>query len=272
MKKFQKFLICAFVFLMASFAFADDWYVCVGSYSSVDNASELVYSLQKKGIDTFVYEFTKDNGSKLYRVLVDEAFTSRDKARIRRDALENDKVIKSLRISGLWICQAAAPIVEAEPVVEDVPEVQTVQPAEAPVVEEEQPAVRFVLEWEDKSLDLDTAFTTSKYFVDYDNPVVAGIRLYYDSELDYAPETLTVQAIDPMEEYNYYVVDYENYEDSNSSALSISGARVLIYVNGELQATLNVTPGSKGSVWHVFDIINSEIIPVDNVGFEDLYE
>lgn len=287
MKKFQKLFIGALIFMMASFAFADDWFVCVGSYSSVDNASELVYSLQKKGINTFVYEFAKDNGSKLYRVLIDEPFDSRDKARIRRDNLENNEVIKSLRISGLWICQAAEPDVSTS--AELVParqsqaqapeqettlfgEQETTQAFETNEVSEDVPAVKFVLEWNDETLDLDTVLLTSKYFIDYDEPIVAGIRLTYDANLDYAPETLTIQAIDPVENYNYYVVDCANYDFDDSGALSASGANVKIYINGEYQAKIDITPGQKGPVWHVFDIINSEIVPVDTVGAEDLYE
>lgn len=264
MKRIQKFFIGAVVFLMASFAFADDWYVCVGSYSSIDNASELVYSLQKKGINTFVYEFTKDNGTKLYRVLVDEPFDSRDKSRIRRDQLENDDAIKSLRISGLWICQAS--VVAAEPELESLP------PEPESEVVEDVPAVKLILEWNDETLDLDTALLTSKYFVDYDDPVVAGIRLSYDASADYAPETLTIQSIDPEEEYNYYIVDSGNYEFDDSGALSGSGAKVKVYINGEYQITFKITPGQKGPVWHVFDIINSEIVPVDTVSAEALYE
>lgn len=270
MKSMKKFFVMIGLLLIGTFAFADDWFVCVGSYSSTANATELVQSLQNKGVTAFIYEITKDNGSKLYRVLVNEAFASRDDARDKRDALESSAAIKSLRLSGLWICQAQAPapIVVAEP--EPEPEVTTPAPVEA--AESSDEYIKIVLEWKDKKIDLDSVIMNTTTFIDYDNPEEDGMKLSFDEDADYAPETISINYLKPEETYSYYVILYYDYITPTGSELSNSGANVKIYANGNCIATFDVEPGYNGTTWHVFDITpDGSITAIDEINNEELY-
>lgn len=274
MKSIKKFFVIVGLLMIGTFAFADDWFVCVGSYSSTDNAAELVQSLQNKGVSTFIYEITKDNGSKLYRVLVNEPFKSRDAARDSRDALETSTAIKALRLSGLWICQAQAPVAD---VIESVKTPEPVAPAPAPVEAEEPAAasdeyIKVVLEWKDQSIDLDSVMTTSEVFIDYDNPEEYGMTLSFDEDADYAPETISIKFLNLEETYSYYVILYSDYATPTGSEISNSGANVKIYANGSCIATFDVEPGCIGTTWHVFDIIpGGSISAIDEINNEELY-
>lgn len=272
MNKLKKLFLGIAIFLIGTFAFADSWYVCAGSYGSEANANELVTSLQKKGIPAFVYEFTKDNGVKLYRVLIDEAFASRDEARDSRDFLENDAAIKSLRITGLWICQAETSVPAPTPVqspakksvIEDVSAVEFVEPVTSEYI-------KVVLTWKDEGMDLDSVITNSYVFIDYDNTEEGGMKLV--AKEDSVVETIYVDYLEGGETYSYYVLDadYADYEDS--TMLSESGANVTIYANGECIATFDVTPDTVGTTWHVFDITPAgSIKAIDDLSNESLYE
>lgn len=291
MKSLKKILLVTFFLLSASFVFADDWFVCAGSYSTTVNASEAVQNLQRKGISSFIYEFTKDNGTKLYRVLIDEAFTSRDACRNYRDSLEKSAEIKALRLSGLWICQAKAPeavvalpdapvISEPEPVVVDElpsaieePEVTT-EISKEPVKEaapDEDPAyaLKIKLEWNDQSVDLDAHMVNLFSHVYWDEPKADGLLLKFDEEADYAPESIyLLDGVRAGEKYSYYVEDYDNCLEAESSVLSNSGATVKLFIDGECVSTYSITPNLVGTTWHVFDIIDGNIITINEVNNE----
>lgn len=269
MSSIKKFFLGITIFLLGTFVFADSWYVCAGSYGSKANAEELITALQNKGIPAFAYEFTKDSGVKLYRVLIDEEFSSRDDARDSRDFLENDAAIKSLRISGLWICQAEkteekAPVKES--VIEEVTEVY-----DAPVENPPAEYIKVVLKWEAEGMDLDAVISNSYVFIDYDNPEEGGMKLVEDENA--ALETVYVDYLEGGETYSFYVLDadYADYEES--TMLSESGANVTIYANGECIATFDVTPETVGTTWHVFDITPAgSIKAIDDISNESLYE
>ena len=53
--------------------------------------------------------------------------------------------------------------------------------------------------------------------------------------------------------YSYYVHDYSNRYDSDSTELSNSGAIARVYSGNTLLATFNVPTNKVGTVWHVFD-------------------
>lgn len=273
MSSIKKLFLGIVILLFSTFAFADNWYVCAGSYGSKANADELITSLQNKGIPAFAYEFTKDNGVKLYRVLIDEAFSSADDARDSRDFLENDAAIKALRISGLWICQAEKPgsvtpvkEVPTESVIEEVTEVY-----DAPVETPSSEYIKIVLKWEADGMDLDAVISNSYVFIDYDNTQEGGMKLVQDENA--AIETVYVDYLEGGETYSFYVLDadYADYEDS--TMLSESGANVSIYANGECIATFDVTPDTVGTTWHVFDITPAgSIKSIDDISNESLYE
>lgn len=95
---------CPFRLAIASTP-ADGWYVCLGSFTSADNARQFSAVLTKRGLPNAVSVHTAA-GKTLYRVLYDKPLERRDEARIFRGGLLDDPRVRLLRLSGLWICEA----------------------------------------------------------------------------------------------------------------------------------------------------------------------
>ncbi len=133
MISFSKKAILGFsLFFIFSFCsiFAENWFVCLGSFRVKQNADNRVAELNKHDIPAFVYE-TESEGQILYRVLLNEKHTDRKEARSVRDKYSNNTTIKQLGITGLWICA----------VEEELPELQEPVLLEEPVEFEEPPVV-----------------------------------------------------------------------------------------------------------------------------------
>ena len=105
MKSLKSILCAAFFCLATAAAPADDWYVCLGSFTSADNARQFSAVLTKRGLPNAV-SVHHAAGKTLYRVLYDKPFERRDEARIFRGGLLDDPRVRLLRLSGLWICEA----------------------------------------------------------------------------------------------------------------------------------------------------------------------
>ena len=104
--KSLKSILCAALFcLIIAAAPADGWYVCLGSFTSADNARQFSAVLTKRGLPNAVSVHTVA-GKTLYRVLYDKPFERRDEARIFRGGLLDDPRVRLLRLSDLWICEA----------------------------------------------------------------------------------------------------------------------------------------------------------------------
>lgn len=104
--KSLKSILCAALFCLAIATVpADGWYVCLGSFTSADNARQFSAVLTKRGLPNAVSVHTAA-GKTLYRVLYDKPFERRDEARIFRGGLLDDARVRLLRLSGLWICEA----------------------------------------------------------------------------------------------------------------------------------------------------------------------
>ena len=104
--KSLKSILCVALFCLAiAAAPADGWYVCLGSFTSADNARQFSAVLTKRGLPNAV-SVHKAAGKTLYRVLYDKPFERRDEARIFRGGLLDDSRVRLLRLSGLWICEA----------------------------------------------------------------------------------------------------------------------------------------------------------------------
>ena len=104
--KSLKSILCAALFCLAIATVpADGWYVCLGSFTSADNARQFSAVLTKRGLPNAV-SVHHAAGKTLYRVLYDKPFERRDEARIFRGGLLDDPRIRLLRLSGLWICEA----------------------------------------------------------------------------------------------------------------------------------------------------------------------
>ena len=80
MISFSKKAILGFsLFFIFSFCsiFAENWFVCLGSFRVKQNADNRVAELNKHDIPAFVYE-TESEGQILYRVLLNEKHTDRN--------------------------------------------------------------------------------------------------------------------------------------------------------------------------------------------------
>ncbi len=125
--------------------------------------------------------------------------------------------------------------------------------------------LRIVLRWGTSPSDLDshllapTVDGTSYYHIAYYNE-----EYYYNGErisfLDVddingeGPETITVYSMNESGIYRYYVHNYSNRDNSNSTSLSSSSnAYVQVYVGEQLIAIYHVPAMQVGTLWHVFN-------------------
>lgn len=104
----KKFISVIFFSVLLNFSFAEEIFVCVGSFKNPKNAENLVKNLENLGTESFIFE-TQVNNQTLFRVLLSEPFDSKEKARNFRNSVENSNFSKKLNLTGLWICQANKP-------------------------------------------------------------------------------------------------------------------------------------------------------------------
>lgn len=122
--------------------------------------------------------------------------------------------------------------------------------------------LRIVLTWNDTPADLDAHFwlpSTNKYHVYYPStqrgsetscPFVALDRDDIDGR---GPETVTIKR-GYAGTYTYAVRDYTNRNQSQSTALSSSGALVQIFEGSTVRASFDVPAGRTGAWWKVFTL------------------
>lgn len=124
--------------------------------------------------------------------------------------------------------------------------------------------MRIVLTWGETPSDLDshlfgpTADGTDRFhvcFYDeeyYENNSLTAM-LDVDDVSSYGPETITIYNMNATGIYSYYVHNYSDGNDSTSTRLSTSGARIQVYDGTTLIASYNVPVNRAGTIWHVFD-------------------
>ena len=103
MKKCLAFLVSS---LLSVAAFADGWYVCMGSFKNLDKAKERARVLSVEGFDVFVSEVKRTGNEKLYRVLFSESFAQKRDASSKRNEFLSKDSIKRLGLSDLWCCES----------------------------------------------------------------------------------------------------------------------------------------------------------------------
>ena len=103
MKKCLAFLVAS---LLSAAAFADGWYVCMGSFKNLDKAKERARVLSVEGFDVFVSEVERTGNEKLYRVLFSESFAQKSGAVSKRNEFLFKDNIKRLGLSDLWCCES----------------------------------------------------------------------------------------------------------------------------------------------------------------------
>ncbi len=94
-------LICLFGFFSLAL-FAEDYFVCIGSFRNKKNAFAFSDSLEKKEMHTCVAEFELES-KPLFRVLFKEPFkTVKEASKFAKSLSKNPAVIE-FKISGIWI-------------------------------------------------------------------------------------------------------------------------------------------------------------------------
>lgn len=139
--------------------------------------------------------------------------------------------------------------------------------------------IRIILDWGETPADLDSHLTgptvdgagrfhvfysDDVYFAD-DEPVAA---LDHDDVTSYGPETITIYT-QSTGTYRYSVHDYSNLEQTSSTALGFSGARVRVYQGATLVRTFHVPTGVGGTLWSVFEFDGTTITPLNQMSYHE---
>ena len=142
---------------------------------------------------------------------------------------------------------------------------------------EDADGFRIVLTWGETPRDLDSHFYGPKssggtFHIYYSNKTYSGVAdLDVDDTSSYGPETTTLHTIEDRGVYSFLVHDFTNRSYYESNALSMSGAKVQVYVGGVCMYTFNIPMNRVGNVWHVFnyDASTGALIPVNAFGCQE---
>lgn len=124
--------------------------------------------------------------------------------------------------------------------------------------------LRVVLTWGETPSDLDshllgpTADGSDYFHISFSNKKYTenSVRiadLDVDDITSYGPETTSLYQKNESGTYSFYVHDFTNRSDRDSTEMSQSGAIVEVYLDGQLYKAYPVPTGKAGVNWHVFD-------------------
>ncbi|MDO4582804.1 MAG: carboxypeptidase-like regulatory domain-containing protein [Planctomycetia bacterium] len=125
--------------------------------------------------------------------------------------------------------------------------------------------IRIVLTWEKEPADLDAHLEgplpdDSRFHISFqekgDLKSKEFVQLDCDARRGFGPETITVLGVLPGT-YKYFVHDYTNQKEVDSTALSRSRAVVKVYYGGQTY-TFKPEGEGKGNLWNVCEIVISE--------------
>ena len=125
-------------------------------------------------------------------------------------------------------------------------------------------SVRVVLSWGSTPSDLDShLFLPDSGHVTYYSTQVGNSNLDVDDTSSYGPETITIDKLS-QGTYKYYVADFTNCSQNNYSSMDMSNsfARVDVYTKNGLTASFTVPNNRQGVIWHVFNISNGKVVPM----------
>ncbi|WP_226582851.1 cell wall-binding repeat-containing protein [Halobacillus litoralis] len=142
-----------------------------------------------------------------------------------------------------------------------------------PELSEEE--TRIVLSWGASPSDLDSHLYDQEdlhvYYNDKDHyengELIANLDV--DDTTSYGPETVTIYD-ETDRSFKYYVHDYTNRDITNSMDLTNSEAVVNVYRGSYLVRTFHVPTNKEGGLWHVFNMENGEITPVNQITTNEL--
>ncbi len=127
--------------------------------------------------------------------------------------------------------------------------------------------VRIVLTWGANPSDLDShLFLPNGNHIAYYSKQVDGGNLDIDDVSSYGPETVTINSL-KNGTYKYYVADFTNSASGyySSRDMALSNARVDVYNKHGLVSTFIVPSHREGVIWHVFNISDGVISPVQRI-------
>lgn len=275
---FKKRFLSFSIFLVFSFCsiFAENWFVCLGSFRVKKNAENRVAELSEHNISSFVYE-TESDGQILYRVLIDEKHTDRNEARSTRDKFSNNSVIKQLGITGLWICTAE---VEEPPVFDEPVVVLQENKTEAIPVSKEKPYSVLVRSYKEELAAENTKDRLVEEDIDayvlgkYDDTSLFTFDVHAGAFED---EEETEELIDKLEDLgieNVEVSDFNDISDSVEKFDEMVKTQPVVYEAGEetipsvipvvVQNCIREFPLNKN-----FQIEQITILDFDNMDDED---
>ncbi len=126
--------------------------------------------------------------------------------------------------------------------------------------------IKIILDWGLTPSDLDSHIKDGDSHIYFHNMNEKNMNLDRDDTTSYGPETVTIRDPDKDQTYKYYIHDYTNRGDNECREMSFSGARVRVYFNNEYKGSFQIQPNQKGTLWHVFDIIDAyTLVPYDEI-------
>ena len=126
--------------------------------------------------------------------------------------------------------------------------------------------MRIVLNWGRYPEDLDSHLSFPGNHIYFQHKKGSSANLDVDDTDSYGPETITIDNKKFGQTYHYFVHDYSNRDNPNSSKLSNSDAKVFVYVGQSLVKTYYIPKNRKGNIWNLFKINdNGEIVDINNI-------
>ena len=139
---------------------------------------------------------------------------------------------------------------------------------------------RIVLSWGATPADLDAHLTGphatiagARFHVFWDarSESANTAKLDLDDEDSFGPETITISSFRPGV-YRYSVHDYTNLASTQSTALSSSGAQVVVFRGSAEVARFTAPTGRTGTLWTVFEIDGSTLALTPRNEFSNIAE
>lgn len=135
--KIKKNVFVVFFIFVGSFLFAENWFVCLSSFKSQENAENFYTLLSNNDLNSWIY-FSRTEKGDFYRVLYSEPCDDIEKAHDLCNKINSSEAAKKLELKGLWVCKAQkeALVPEiAEPELTDIKEPELTEPEIQEIIE-----------------------------------------------------------------------------------------------------------------------------------------
>ena len=130
--------------------------------------------------------------------------------------------------------------------------------------------IKIAVEWTRGITDLDARIVVEGNQIYYKNRKYENVHLDKDSRTAPGVETISIDRVDSEKVYSVYVTDFDNYKSNTSKKLSNSDAKVTIWMNNDYYTTVKPPKNIVGYKWHVFDVIDSEVVLVNTIVAETM--